>query len=131
MDCIAIPGLAFCCYVVVVTVPPSPIKVLQLFFNNTTTRNWGAQKCMVKPKLDGEHEDDAQEDQYSGSSANVVQEMLLNHGDLMTMEGMFKNKSSIPSGLARIAKSSWTVPFDTRRMTQLDLKDDCPTFRWL
>jgi alkylated DNA repair dioxygenase AlkB len=63
---------------------------------SSTTTNWGARKFMVKRKLDGEHEDDAQEDQYSSttssssSSSTGVQEMLLRHGDLMTMEGMFQ-----------------------------------------
>ncbi|CAB9504048.1 expressed unknown protein [Seminavis robusta] len=53
--------------------------------NNSSNKDWGARKFLIRPQKDTP-EDDVQ-DQYH----DVQHEIMLRHGDLLTMEGMFQN----------------------------------------
>lgn len=54
--------------------------------NDDNDRNWGAREFLVKPQQEGEREQDTQ-DKYD----DRVQEVILRHGDILTMEGQFQN----------------------------------------
>jgi alkylated DNA repair dioxygenase AlkB len=49
-------------------------------------KNWGARRFLVKPQQAGETEHDTQ-DKYD----DTVREVILRHGDILTMEGQFQN----------------------------------------
>jgi len=62
------------------------IVSLSLCRGNSNDNDSGARKFVVKRQKPGETEDDTQ-DQYSDTTS---QEIVLRHGDIMTMEGMFQ-----------------------------------------
>ncbi|OEU12068.1 hypothetical protein FRACYDRAFT_244294 [Fragilariopsis cylindrus CCMP1102] len=55
--------------------------------NNYKNKNWGARKFQIKKRDNNKSESDDDDD---NDDKNVVHEIILRHGDIVTMEGMFQ-----------------------------------------